>query len=81
MDNEEISVIAWYWHDLRTNLNAVAADLQAEVMRAGGLTRGRADALAKIETARAILQQTPEFWNAAEGLIVDIAAAEARKQK
>lgn len=63
--------------ELRTNLNAVAADLQAETTRAGGLNRGRADALAKIETARAVLQQTPEFWNAANGLIVDAAAAEA----
>jgi hypothetical protein len=55
----------------------VAADLQAETTRAGGLNRGRADALAKIETARAVLQQTPEFWSAANGLIVDLAAVEA----
>ncbi len=63
--------------ELRTSLNAVAADLQAEATRAGGLTRRRADAIAKIETARAVLQQTPEFWSATNGLIVDLAAVEA----
>jgi hypothetical protein len=45
--------------ELRTNLNAVAADLQAEATRAGGLTRGRADALAKIETARVSCSRHP----------------------
>jgi DNA repair exonuclease SbcCD ATPase subunit len=63
--------------ELETRLNAVRADIQAEAARLVGLTRSRTDALAKIEMARAVLQQTPEFWNTSNGIIVDIAAVEA----
>jgi DNA repair exonuclease SbcCD ATPase subunit len=45
--------------ELQTDLNAVAADLQAVATQRGGLNRSRADALAKIETARVSCSRHP----------------------
>ena len=60
---------------LRAEQQAIVTSLEAEAARRAELLRRQGEQLGIIETARAVLRQTPELWTAVSGVVVDLDAA------
>jgi hypothetical protein len=67
--------------DLKDQIEAAEAELKAEAAKRSSLQQALSDVFEASHTARSILLQSPDLWNAEQGIVVDLASEREAAEK